>query len=135
MIGGDNLQDSQKERSQLSIVSQTTISGPLPPPDILQKYGIINPSFPERIVAMAEKEQNIVHDLRKENLELNKLAFTQQAESLKRGQLCALFLALLALSATVYLGINGHDWLAGGVFSVVLLGIIKEIAGSHKSSN
>lgn len=133
MIDGDNLQDSQKERSQLSIVSQTTISGPLPPPDVLQKYGSINPSFPERIVAMAEKEQNIVHDLRKETVELNKLTFKQQAESLKRGQLCALSLALLALSATVYLGINGHDWLAGGVFSVVLLGIIKEIAGSPKS--
>ena len=35
--------------------------GPIPPPEILKGYKEIDPSFPERIFKMAEKEQRFRH--------------------------------------------------------------------------
>lgn len=38
-------------------------SGPLPPPEHLERYNLLDPSFAARIIAMAEKEQAQRHDL------------------------------------------------------------------------
>lgn len=122
--------------SGLSLSSEQTLTfaGPLPPPQILQKYGEIGASYPERIFVMAEKEQEMTHALQKEAISLERQLMEQQAQSFKRGQRFSVFLATIAILATIILGLNGHDYLAAAVFGVVLLGIIKEIMSSirHK---
>lgn len=44
-------------------VQQQLTAGPLPPPEVLKRYGEAVPNGPERIMAMAEKEQRHLHTL------------------------------------------------------------------------
>lgn len=56
---GDRLDEEQK-RSVIERITATQVShfsGPLPHPDILERYASIRPDFPERILVMAEREQ------------------------------------------------------------------------------
>jgi uncharacterized membrane protein len=58
-----NLAERDDERSspQMSVVtalrSETHFSGPVPPPEVLSQYAQVIPDAPERILAMAEREQ------------------------------------------------------------------------------
>ena len=56
-----------KEPERKAIIQMAAFAGPLPPPALLDEYGKIDGSFPERIVAMAEREQRQRHDW--ENIE------------------------------------------------------------------
>ena len=111
-----------KKSSKISI--QETFSGPLPPPAILQDFGTINPSFPERIFVMAEKEQTAVHSLQTSIYVLNKLQVETTAQAIKRGQIFGTVISLSFLAGAVYLSINGHDYVAVTLVGVTLLGII-----------
>ena len=44
------------EEAILSIIRQSSFSGPLPPPQILEKYESIVPGSADRIIGMAEKQ-------------------------------------------------------------------------------
>ena len=39
--------------------------GAIPPPDMMEGYKALDPSFPDRILSMAEKEQAHVHEMDK----------------------------------------------------------------------
>ena len=69
--------------------SQLTV-GPLPPPEMLSGYGHVHPSFPERIVAMAEQEQ-----AHRQTLETK--AMDSAASSVRRGQRGMIGLAAFGL--------------------------------------
>ena len=43
------------------VIQEQQFSGPIPPPVILEQYSKILPNAPERIIAMAEKQQNHEH--------------------------------------------------------------------------
>ncbi len=49
-------------------ISATSFSGPVPPPEILAKYGDISPDYIDRIFKMAEKEQEQTHYVERELL-------------------------------------------------------------------
>lgn len=80
--------------------------GPIPPPEILKGYKEIDPSFPERIFKMAEKEQRFRHI------------------SFYSGQVLGFFITIFALICSTYLGINGKEWLGGGIGLGALASIV-----------
>lgn len=58
----DNVPDGQTEaQTQLIAAKSETFEGPLPHPDILARYENILPGIADRIVRMAEAEQNARH--------------------------------------------------------------------------
>ena len=58
----DNVPDVQTEaQTQLIAAKSETFEGPLPHPDILARYENILPGIADRIVRMAEAEQNARH--------------------------------------------------------------------------
>lgn len=83
-----------------------TFSGPLPRPADFKAYKEVLPNAPERILLMAEKQQQ--HRIDSEE----RIIKADIRESIF-GQVFAVLLVVLFLAAAVYLGINGHDWLAG----------------------
>lgn len=83
-----------------------TFSGPLPRPADFKAYKEALPNAPERILLMAEKQQQ--HRIDSEE----RIIKADIRESIF-GQVFAVLLVVLFLAAAVYLGINGHDWLAG----------------------
>lgn len=83
-----------------------TFSGPLPRSADFKAYKEVLSNAPERILLMAEKQQQ--HRIDSEE----RIIKADIRESIF-GQVFAVLLVVLFLAAAVYLGINGHDWLAG----------------------
>lgn len=111
---------SESDRKVIeAVIMERMFSGPLPPPEYLAQYKSILPDAPERIMIMAEKEQQHRHDV--DN--------TMVEEGLKqrsRGQILGFILALMFGAASLILGLNGQVTLAGilGTTTVVGLAVI-----------
>lgn len=81
-------------------------SGPLPPAQEFKAYGEVIKDAPERILAMAEREQMQRH--KREDYTM-KVSFVDNII----GMIFGITVAGGCVFAAYYLGINGHDWLAG----------------------
>lgn len=88
---------------------QQLFSGPLPPPDDLEKYEKISPGFADRIVQMAEKEADHRRNVDMINLGLDKELLAAHSRTTFIGQLFGLGIGVLALLTCAYLIINGHE--------------------------
>ena len=84
----------QAVRSELRL-----FAGPLPPPDLLKEYNEAFPGCAERIVAMAEKEQQHRHETSKQETSAEILLA-------RRGQLIGAALAAIVLLGGIYLVAN-----------------------------
>ena len=74
-IPTENSAESDVESSELIAVSEHYLfSAPLPPPQVLAEYERVMPGLSERIVRMAEKEQEERFSIAKENVGLVKRA-------------------------------------------------------------
>lgn len=93
-------------------MEQTSYSGPLPSPKDFGAYKEVLPDAPERILKMAEIQQE-----HRRRMEENIIGYGIKESA--RGQFLGVFLVLACLAAAVYLGMNGHDWLAGAIIAIV----------------
>lgn len=116
LIPAENL---PKAELILAQISQTTTrhSGPLPPARELADYKAIDPSFAERIMQMAEREQAARHAIPND---LMKREYTLKS----RGQHYALALAVFILLFAGYLAYLGDTAMAGKVAIGTLVGIV-----------
>lgn len=92
-------------------------SGPLPPPEALQKYDAILPGAAERIFRMAEKEQEHAHGMTR-TVTRDITAYT------KRGQICGVIVALIAFATTAWLGYMGHATASAVVGGGAVAGLV-----------
>lgn len=129
---------------QIQKVTQTvTYSGPLPSADEMEKYRKISQDWPERIIAMAEKEQEarlaelkkrserediIIRISENESLQSNELIKVNQS-TVKRGQILG-FLSICTIMASAVLCAKfGHPVTAGfigsgGIVMIVVVFVI-----------
>lgn len=98
-------------------LTQTT-SGPLPPASEFRAYEQTLPGGAERILAMAEKEQDHRFDWEKEALDA-------EIRDRKRGHYLVFVLTLFITGAIVYLTMYGHYAIAAILGGTVLLGLAK----------
>lgn len=100
-------------------VSQSTLSysGPIPHPDMLAAYKDTQADFPERIFAMAEREQAHRH-----NCEKTALAQDGRADTL--GRVFALVGVVLYVAAAMFAFYLGHPAAGGSVLGVGLAGLV-----------
>lgn len=106
------LESSNKHRVLVgTMMEQSSYSGPLPKPSDFAAYKDTLPSAPERIMTMAEDEQTHRHAIEKELLK------NAGRENLL-GQFLAFILALVCLAVATFLGIQGHDTLAGAIIAI-----------------
>lgn len=106
----------QHEQKTNIVASVQQYSGPLPPASELAAYKKVMADAPERIIAMAEKEQNHRHNYDVRILNAGRI------ESLL-GQIFAFVIVLAFLAASIYLAMNNHEWVA-----VTIIGIIATLA-------
>ena len=91
----DNVPDVQTEaQTQLIAAKSETFEGPLPHPDILARYENILPGIADRIVRMAEAEQNARHSAIDQDAK-NKSTLVDIAAKESAGALCAIVCALM----------------------------------------
>jgi uncharacterized membrane protein len=122
-------EDLNKGQRQIGVTRISSFSGPLPPPDILQKYKDIQPDFPERILKLTEQEA--VH-----RREITRKALRLEAIETFLGQLFGLVVALAAFSVTAYLGSIGHSVAASIIGSGAIVALVTAfIKGRNGAKN
>lgn len=104
-------QDSMGKETATLVSMQQHYSGPLPPAQEFKSYGEVLPSAPERILAMAEKEQ--CHRHKKEIFAL----YVRTASNIL-GMIFGMAIVVACLTLAYRLGMSGHDGLAGVVIAI-----------------
>ncbi len=104
----ENIKTS-KTGVKISKTHVAIISSPLPPPEVLEKYAEIDPSFPERLMQMVEKEQRHRH----------RITFL--------GELFGFVVVIGGFVSAIVLGLYGKEWLAG----TIGLGAISSMVGAY----
>jgi len=92
----------QKNEIIKTVVSFKHHSGSLPDPETLNQYNRIIADGANRIMVMAEKQQN-------HRMELEKLAIKSQLSQSKKGQIFGFILSLLILGTGSYLTVCGYE--------------------------
>lgn len=118
-VFGNLSKDQQTILSRGMFAIQQSYSGPLPPAREFKGYKEVMPDAPERILTMAEKNQE-------HRIELTNKSEKHDYIKTLLGQIFAFVLSLSFGGGAIYLGIEGHDWLAGilGCTTVVSLATI-----------
>jgi uncharacterized membrane protein len=108
------------ERPSAEIVMRRMVaqySGPVPHSGEMQRYGEIDPTFPERFMAMAERQ--VAH---RHNLETR--VVTDDFTLKRRGQDYALASTVMGLAVAVGFGFMGLPVVAGIVAGTTIVGVV-----------
>jgi len=92
--------ESPERRLQM-VKQELHFSGPLPPPETLEKYENVIPGAAERILSMAEKQSD-------HRQQLEKTVINSDTKNSRRGLCFALAMGLLSLLLSTFLVYNGH---------------------------
>lgn len=95
---------------------QESYFGILPHPEHLDKYNNIIPNGAERIMAMAEKEQD-------ETITMEQKRLTANIKLARWGQAIGALLTLALIAAGTWLTIEGHDVVGGTIFGGTIIGV------------
>lgn len=107
------------ESVRISVSEAAAFSGPLPPPSMYAGYNEVLPGSAERILSMAEKEQE--HRI---NWEDRALETTTREAAL--GQWLGFATGLACIASSIYLAMNGNQLVAGILAGVSVLGLVKK---------
>ena len=93
----DAVPESKKEevKEALMIIRSEMYSGPIPPPEALARYEEIQPGAADRILKMAEKQQE-------HRMALETKAIGGQVDQSKRGQLFGFILVFVCIAVAVF---------------------------------
>jgi uncharacterized membrane protein len=107
---------AQNEKS-VAHIQQTSFSGPMPPPAILEGYERLVPGAAERILTMAESDTK-----HQQAIELE--ALRAAAAEIKRGQIFGFVIGLTALGASMLALAMGSPAVAGVIGGTTVVGLV-----------
>lgn len=105
----DITDEKKKELLKLfsfTLIKQSSHSGPLPSPESLDKYNSIIPNGGDRIMKMAENQQE-------HRMAIEKKVITSQSNQSILGQIFGLIIGVLGIVGGVILGIYGNPYVGG----------------------
>ena len=109
--------DKLPEHVRIAVVEAASFSGPLPPPTMYREYERALPGSAERILVMAEKEQN-------HRIAWEASAPGASARETNLGQWLGFAIAVVCIGAAVLPAMSGHDWVAGIALGVSPAGLV-----------
>lgn len=128
----DNILKKQQENSNQnnSGIIAAEYSGPIPPPNILAGYDKINPGFADRVIKLAEKEQEHQHE---NDNTIIKYIHSENVESLRLGAILSALLMIIGAYIILKSPSNVACVVAGSLFGLSGIGTI--IASLFKRSS
>ena len=128
-----NIPTEQKEKikSQMLVMIEQReyFEGPLPHPQMFKQYDSILPGSADRIITMAEKQQN-------HRMELERMAISGQVKSNNRGQVFGFVLVIFILLVAIAFAYLDMQNFAGTLATVTLVTIVGLfVGGRSKISN
>lgn len=123
-----NQQREQIVSRMVAVMQSEQFSGPIAHPKHLRAYEEILPGAAERIMAMAENQQN-------HNTDMEKKIIAAQISDQKRGMRYGLVALTLVIGLAAFAGMNGNNALAGMLISAGAAGVVGAfIKGRHDTS-
>ena len=120
--GQDSPREQQTERRLVSM--QAEFRGPLPPPDILQRYEEIHPGTAERILLQFERETQHRHVIEQKIVDAQLEAQQAEIPAFRLGQVFAFIIAVVGLVSAAYCVSKaptaGHAWAGAGIAGISL---------------
>lgn len=120
----EKLNKNQKEA--IVKIAEYKFQGPIPHPSILAGYSKIDANLPDRIIKMAEKEQNAAIDHSKEVLRL-------QGRDVLWGMIFAFTIVIITIVAGVILILNDKDVIGIGTLLTGVGGVVALFFHSNKN--
>ena len=111
---------AQRQQAQTGPQVRTEFSGPLPPPDALEKYERVSPGAAERIIAMVERESSHRH-------ELGKFLVNNGYKQASKGQNYAAIIGALAIISGAIAGISGAQWTGSVIGGLGMVGLVSTL--------
>ena len=108
---------AQRQQGQTGPQVKAEFSGPLPPPDELEKYERVSPGAAKRIFAMAETESS-------HRRELEKSLVDNEYKEASKGQNCAVIIGTLAIICGTVAGISGAQWTGSMIGGLGMVGLV-----------
>jgi len=109
----------QQQAMMTKVARAYSFSGPLPPPEVLEKYNQVAPGLAERIISMAEKQSTHRQGLERTVVESN--AYVQ-----KVGPFLGFIVAMTAVGGGIELILKGKD----GYGLAAIIGALASLAGT-----
>lgn len=106
-------------------VNTTQWQGPLPPPAALSGFNDVVDGGAERIFSEWEKET--AHRRKYEHR-----ALTAQISERIGSRILAFLFSAIALGTAGYVGMHGHDWLAGVIATTTIVGVVTAFLAHRK---
>lgn len=118
--------DAQEEDSSLSqnISASIQFTGPIPPPIILEQYNRILPDAANRILAMAEREQEHRHKMQEKLIDSQVLDQRQERTERRVGQNYGLTIGIVAIISGSITAILGSSLAGGFIGSAGVIGLV-----------
>jgi uncharacterized membrane protein len=101
--------------------------GQFPPPEAIERYEAINPGTFDRLVTMAERQQQAVIESAAEARRF------QRADN-QRGQYLGFIVTVLAILGAVICGYLGLPWIAAALVGVPVLSVANALIESAKAT-
>ena len=109
---------------RLSIEASSSFVGPIPPPQILDKYNQILPGAADRILKMAEKEQSHRHEMQEKLVESQASDFRQDRNEKRLGQIFGFAIGVVSIISGSVTAIQGAPWAGGFIGSAGVVGLV-----------
>jgi uncharacterized membrane protein len=111
-----------------SIEVRETFSGPIPHPTTLEEYEKIVPGAAERIIAMAESDMEHQQEMDREALRI--------AESqVKRGQVSAFWLTIIAFGVCIFALMTGSEIAASVIAGTTIVALVTAFVVGRKDND
>ncbi len=122
------------KKDGLSIAQQEMYSGPIPDPESMKKYEEIKPGFADRLLKMAEKEQEHRISVNKKLLELEQKDQDKDYKYLFRGQVLAILAVLLICSLSLYAFYKGYPKQGAIIACTIIITLVGSFLISRKKN-
>ena len=117
--GDDTGEIVQEDNNRGAVVAEATISfGPLPTPEEFKGYGEVLPNAPERILRMAEREQDMRHEGYRASISNDRLRING-----------SITVSLALIIAAVLVALIGYPWVSlplglSGIVAIIIRRIV-----------
>jgi len=116
-------QGQQAEEGSL-VAMQAEFRGPLPPPEVLQRYEEIHPGTAERVLQQFERETQHRHAIEQKIVDGQLELQRAEIPAFRLGQVFAFIIAVVGLLASAYCVSTapsaGHAWAGAGIAGISL---------------
>lgn len=111
------------------IISAAAVwNAPLPPPSSLREYNEILPGAADRILQMAEKEQDYSYNL-------VRTVANSDSRRAYLGLVAGFIISVLGIGGGIYLIATGHDWAGLSLAGINLTGLVGVFVYGAKTRN